>query len=84
MFVFTGTFGKCKDLALVPKEQGSLFCLDLDGSVKKHVDKVTISNGIAWSADNSIMYYIDSVPGIIYSFEYYIDSGTISTMLIVL
>jgi hypothetical protein len=47
-------------------EQGSLYCLHNDGSIKKLMDKVSISNGLAWTADNKHMYYIDSLPGRVY------------------
>jgi sugar lactone lactonase YvrE len=43
---------------------GALYCLDVDRRVTKMVDQVTISNGLAWSPDDSIMYFIDSATGI--------------------
>lgn len=76
-----GTMGNGKDLALIPKEKGSLYSLDTDGTIKKHVENITISNGIAWSPDNKTMYYIDSVPGVVYAFDYDIENGTICTYL---
>ncbi|XP_076103705.1 regucalcin-like [Mytilus galloprovincialis] len=75
--IWAGTMGNGKDLALIPKEKGSLYSLDTDGTIKKHVENITISNGIAWSPDNKTMYYIDSVPGVVYAFDYDIDNGTI-------
>ena len=57
-------------------EQGSLYCLHNDGSIKKFMDKVSISNGLAWTADNKHMYYIDSLPGRVYGFDYDIETGT--------
>ena len=65
-----------KQVAVVEKEQGSLYCIDTDGTIKKHLDKVSISNGLAWSADNKTMYYIDSIPRCVYAFDYDIDTGT--------
>ena len=41
---------------------GSLYSFELDGTIRLHKEKVTISNGIAWSSDNKTMYYIDSTP----------------------
>ncbi len=47
-------------------------------NVKKHFDDVSISNGIAWSPDNKIMYFADSPKHKIYAFDYDIDQGVIS------
>jgi sugar lactone lactonase YvrE len=40
--------------------QGSLFRLDPDHSVTRLLTGLGISNGIGWSPDNRLMYYIDS------------------------
>lgn len=81
--IWAGTMGLEKQSAVVEKEQGSLYCIDTDGSIKKHVDKVSISNGLAWSADHQTMYYIDSIPRCVYAFDYDIDSGSPSNQRIV-
>jgi sugar lactone lactonase YvrE len=39
---------------------GTLYRLDRDLSVHEMVEEVTISNGLAWTPDGSIMYYIDT------------------------
>jgi sugar lactone lactonase YvrE len=41
-------------------EMGCLYRLELDGSVSRMVERVTISNGIDWSPDGRLMYYVDS------------------------
>jgi sugar lactone lactonase YvrE len=40
--------------------RGSLYRLDADGSVHRVFDGVTISNGLGWSPDGSVAYYVDS------------------------
>ena len=70
--------GTEKAAAVVEKEQGSLYCLYTDGTIKKHVEKVSISNGLAWSADNKTMYYIDSQPGTLWAYDYDLNTGSIS------
>ncbi|MEM3844841.1 MAG: SMP-30/gluconolactonase/LRE family protein, partial [Candidatus Parvarchaeota archaeon] len=57
---------------------GALYKIERNHSVTKMVDKVTISNGIAWSPDNRIMYYIDSPTKRVDAFDYDVESGTIS------
>ena len=40
---------------------GSLYRLDADLTVHKMLEGVSISNGIGWSLDDRLMYYIDSL-----------------------
>lgn len=42
---------------------GSLYRLDIDGSVTTVLTDVTISNGLDWSPDGSVMHYVDSMTG---------------------
>jgi sugar lactone lactonase YvrE len=39
---------------------GSMFCLDADGLITTVFTDVTISNGIEWSPDGSLAYYVDT------------------------
>ena len=55
-----------------------LYSLERNGSLVKRVDGVGLSNGMAWSADNKTMYYIDSIPRTMYAFDYDADSGELS------
>lgn len=57
---------------------GSLYRMDTDMSVHRMVDNVTISNGIVWSLDNRILYFIDSVNRTIDAFDYDQSTGNIS------
>ena len=61
--------------------KGSLYSLEVDGSVRKHKGEITVSNGLAWSADNTTMYYIDSHPRKVYAYDFDLDSGTLSKYL---
>lgn len=60
------------------KPENNLYRLDPDGQVHVMQTGVTISNGIGWSPDNTIMYYSDSGPGIIYAYDFDAGTGTIS------
>lgn len=41
-------------------ERGSLYRIDGHWKVTRQVERISISNGLAWSSDGRVMYYIDS------------------------
>ena len=55
---------------------GSLYRVDADGNVNRCLTSVTISNGLAWSADR--MYYIDSPTRRVDAFDFDAQNGAIS------
>lgn len=81
--VWAGTMGYESEPANPERERGSLFRLDVDGSLHACVNKINISNGLAWTADNKTMYYIDSLPRKVYGFDYDIETGNISNQRVV-
>ena len=58
--------------------RGSLFEFDVHGKRRVIEEKVTLSNGMGWSPDLQSFYYIDSIPGVLYRYDYDISTGTIS------
>jgi sugar lactone lactonase YvrE len=59
------------------KGAGSLYRLDPGGEVQTMLGDVTISNGIAWSPDDTIMYYVDTMTGGIDAFDFDQATGDI-------
>jgi sugar lactone lactonase YvrE len=55
---------------------GSLYVFD--GRLRTVLDGVTISNGLGWSPDHRLMYYIDTPTDRVDVFDYDKDSGEIS------
>jgi sugar lactone lactonase YvrE len=56
---------------------GFLYRLDPDRSVTMLLDAVTISNGMAWSADGATMYYIDMPTQGVDAFAYDATAGSL-------
>jgi sugar lactone lactonase YvrE len=55
--------------------RGSVYRLDADGTVSLQFGGSTISNGLGWSPDGSIAYYVDTPTGRIDIFDYANDTG---------
>ncbi|HEU4916799.1 MAG TPA: SMP-30/gluconolactonase/LRE family protein [Acidimicrobiia bacterium] len=54
---------------------GSLYRLDAAGEVEVVLEQVTISNGLDWSPDDSLAYYIDTPTHEVSVFDYDSDRG---------
>ncbi|WP_228883507.1 SMP-30/gluconolactonase/LRE family protein [Paraburkholderia saeva] len=57
--------------------RGSLFRVDADGSWKKMDTGFTVSNGLGWNPDNTLMYFTDSHRKTVYQYDFDLISGTI-------
>lgn len=51
-------------------EKGSFYLLDKDLSVTKKIGSVSISNGLAWSLDHRLFYYIDTPTFTVAAFDF--------------
>jgi sugar lactone lactonase YvrE len=56
---------------------GTIYRLDPDGSVRAVVSDVTISNGIVWSLDGTLVYYVDTPTHRIDVFDFDAVAGTL-------
>jgi len=62
---------------------GSVYCLEPGGKVTRKIERVTISNGMGWSPDNKIFYYIDSPTNTVAAFDFDADTADISARRVV-
>ncbi|XP_020372861.2 regucalcin-like [Rhincodon typus] len=65
------------------RHQGALYTLQTNRSVVKQFDQVDISNGLDWSLDHKIFYYIDSLSFTVDAFDYNLQTGKISNRRVV-
>ena len=62
----------------VERNMGTLFSLDKSRKLTSHISQIDISNGMAWSKDQTVFYFIDSLPRKVYAFDFDTPSGLIS------
>ena len=65
------------------KGDGELYCMHRDGTLKKVLEGVSISNGLAWDQEKSKMYYIDTPTQQVFSFDFDSKTGEISNRSVV-
>jgi sugar lactone lactonase YvrE len=56
---------------------GSLHLLDIDGTTRQIGSGYSIPNGLAWSADGRICYFIDSGQRALFAIEYDLATGSL-------
>ncbi|RRG02722.1 MAG: SMP-30/gluconolactonase/LRE family protein [Lactobacillus sp.] len=59
-------------------EHCELYRIDHDFNYRKVLSNVIVSNGLAWSPNNTIFYYIDSFTKLIYKFDFDKETSSIS------
>ncbi|XP_060071343.1 regucalcin-like [Ylistrum balloti] len=79
---WTGTMGSKisynNGIPVFEQNVGSLYSLDKTGALSKHFSGITVSNGLAWSSDERVMFYIDTGTRKVEAFTYDVESGEIS------
>ncbi len=60
------------------REAAALYRLDPDGTVTKHLSGVTTSNGIDWTGDSRLMYFIDTGLPRVDVFDFDLERGEIA------
>lgn len=57
---------------------GNVYMFDDQITCSKKIESVTISNGLAWSADHTIFYYIDTPTFQVVAYDYEVSTGNIT------
>ena len=66
------------DEASLSRPTGALYRLDPDGTCRRMVEGLIVSNGLAWSADGRTMFHSDSKAQVIWAYDYDPASGDIA------
>jgi sugar lactone lactonase YvrE len=83
--MWVGTMSRTLDSGFgdyIPR--GSLYCMDHDMRIEKKLEDVTISNGLAWTNDKTIFYFIDSPTQTVVAFDYDDESAAIKNRRVAL
>lgn len=59
------------------KGRGYFWRLDPDGTVRTALTGITTSNGLAWNADDTTLYYIDTPTLAVRAFPFDLENGTL-------
>lgn len=62
----------------VTEPVGALYRLGTDLQLTRMADGITLSNGIAWTPDERTLYHCDSRPGLVWAYDYDIETGGIA------
>jgi sugar lactone lactonase YvrE len=62
----------------VTEPVGALYRIGTDLQASRMADGITLSNGIAWSPDERVLYHCDSRPGRVWAYDYDIEAGEIT------
>lgn len=60
------------------KPSGALYRVGADGTVARKESGISVGNGMAWSPDNSVFYFVDTVPGLIYAYDFQPGEGVLA------
>jgi sugar lactone lactonase YvrE len=63
--------------------RGSLYRLDPDGRITEMATGFDVCNGLAWSPDATAFYIVDTVPRLLYRYDYDLTSGTIANLQVI-
>ena len=57
---------------------GNLYSLDSNRQVILQKDKLSLTNGLAWTKDNKTMFHIDTFVNRVHAYDFDVEAGTIS------
>lgn len=67
------------EIGKLEPEKGNLYTLTNKSTVRRHLSKVSIANGLAWDLKLKKMYYIDSPKRTVDVYDYDADKVEICT-----
>jgi len=77
--LWMGTMFLISDLKKYQMDKAAFYCLDEHHDLKQKLPCVSLSNGIAWTSDNTTMFYIDSMKRSVSAFDFDLENAEISS-----
>jgi sugar lactone lactonase YvrE len=65
------------------EDSGALYTFSTEGGVRRLLKHVRISNGLAWSPDGKILYFVDTPTREVAAFDYDLDTGQITNARVI-
>ena len=59
-------------------QDAALYCLDTKGEATLKQDGIILANGLAWSPDNSTLYFADTRAPIVWAYDFDLEGATLS------
>ncbi len=60
------------------KPSGGLYRIAPDGSIERKDSGITVANGLDWSPDGRVFYFVDTIAGCIFAYDFEPDSGRLT------
>ena len=65
-------------------DQGRVYRVDATGDVTTVIEKATLSNGLAWTDDDTTFYFADSVAGQVAAYDFDLETGALDHRRVVI
>ena len=75
--LWTGTIGRTEKEMEFEEGAGSVYTLR-NNVLEERDTGITVSNGLGWTADDTIFYFADTIKNLIYAYDYDLSMGAIS------
>jgi len=71
-------FGPKGEVRPIERADGTLFCFGRGQRCEAHEQNIGVSNTLAWSPDERLFYFADSISGTIYVYDYDVEAAALS------
>lgn len=62
----------------ITEASGALWCIEPDLAAREAISGITITNGVVWNPDSTILYVADSAPQVIHAYDFDLETAAVS------